>query len=67
MSDEANLLEAIRRQPADDLAWMALADCLEEEGQLDRAALLRLWRLVRAWPWDDKRRSRLEPKIAVPE
>lgn len=64
MSDEANLLEAIRRQPADDLAWLALGDCLEEAGQPDRASLLRLWRQARSLPWNDRRRRRLEPKIA---
>ncbi|MGL4555848.1 MAG: SUMF1/EgtB/PvdO family nonheme iron enzyme, partial [Gemmataceae bacterium] len=57
MSDGAILQEAIRRQPGDGLAWLALADWLEESGQPTRAGLLRLWLRVRAMPWADAARK----------
>jgi uncharacterized protein (TIGR02996 family) len=42
MDNEATLLSAIAADPADALAWRALADWLEEDGQPDRAELARL-------------------------
>src|SRR5262249_3901446 len=38
----SELLGAIEREPGDDLAWLALADCLEESGQDREAELVRL-------------------------
>jgi uncharacterized protein (TIGR02996 family) len=37
-----DLLEALHVEPADETAWLALADALEEIGQPDRAELTRL-------------------------
>jgi uncharacterized protein (TIGR02996 family) len=42
MLTEADLLTAIERGPGDALAWLALADWLEEAGQSERAELVRL-------------------------
>jgi uncharacterized protein (TIGR02996 family) len=53
MTQEDLLLAAIVREPGDDLAWLALADRLEEMGQAPRAELLRLTRRLRELPWDD--------------
>jgi uncharacterized protein (TIGR02996 family) len=64
MQDEAILHEAIRRDPGDKLAWLALADWLEENGQPDRAELLRLWRKTRTLPWDAATRRKPEREIA---
>jgi uncharacterized protein (TIGR02996 family) len=42
MDTEWTLLEALRADPADRACWLALGDWLEEDGQADRAELLRL-------------------------
>jgi uncharacterized protein (TIGR02996 family) len=42
METMAALLEALARSPGDGLGWLALADCLEEAGDTDRAELVRL-------------------------
>jgi uncharacterized protein (TIGR02996 family) len=42
MNTEEVLFRAIHDHPEDELAWRALADALEEQGQPDRAELLRL-------------------------
>jgi uncharacterized protein (TIGR02996 family) len=39
---ERALLAALHADPTDRACWLALADCLEELGQLDRAEVLRL-------------------------
>jgi uncharacterized protein (TIGR02996 family) len=44
---EATLLKAIAADPGDDAAWLALADCLEEQGQSQRAEVTRLNRELR--------------------
>jgi uncharacterized protein (TIGR02996 family) len=44
---EAALLQSLHDRPGDDVAWLALADCLEEQDQPDRAELLRLSRALR--------------------
>src|SRR5262249_40014205 len=36
------LIDAIHADPGDDTAWFAVADCLEEQGEPDRAELVRL-------------------------
>jgi uncharacterized protein (TIGR02996 family) len=53
------LLAAIVADPGDDLAWLALADCLEEQGRKREAELTRLreW-LRRAAPRTRGRRER---------
>jgi uncharacterized protein (TIGR02996 family) len=66
---ERVLLEAIHRDPADDLAWQALADWLEEQGD-GRAELVRLVRRLRVLPLRvgarrrrDNERSRVEARV----
>jgi uncharacterized protein (TIGR02996 family) len=46
MNPTAFLLQAITRDPADALAWLALADALEEQGETNQAILLRETRLL---------------------
>jgi uncharacterized protein (TIGR02996 family) len=62
MTSEQTLLQALHADPGDDTAWLALADCLEEQGQTERAELLRLHRAVRGLAWG-RRRHRLEARI----
>jgi uncharacterized protein (TIGR02996 family) len=50
MDTQSLLLQAIHAAPSDDLAWHALADFLEEQGQLARAELLRLDLALRRAP-----------------
>src|SRR4051794_39945262 len=64
MDDEASLLEAIRHDPGDALAWLALADRLEEAGQPDRAELSRLTRRACALAVDDPARPGVERRVA---
>src|SRR5262249_45083134 len=45
--NEETFLAALRDDPADELTWQALADWLEEDGQGERAELLRLTRQMR--------------------
>src|SRR4051812_34442776 len=65
MDDRETLLEAIRRDPSDSLAWLALADRLDEEGQPERAHLLRLTRRLQALAPDDPARRPLEAELAA--
>ncbi|MBY0228364.1 MAG: TIGR02996 domain-containing protein, partial [Gemmataceae bacterium] len=44
------LLAALRAAPGDELAWLALADGLEEAGQTARAELSRLTRRLLPLP-----------------
>jgi uncharacterized protein (TIGR02996 family) len=44
------LLQAICRDPGDDTAWLALADCLEEQGRTEQAELTRLHTALRHRP-----------------
>src|SRR5262249_7283183 len=48
--NEEAFLSALRDDPADEVTWHALADWLEEDGQADRAELLRLTRQLRLMP-----------------
>jgi uncharacterized protein (TIGR02996 family) len=54
-TDETVLLQAIHQAPGDDLAWQALGDRLEEQGQAERAELLRLTRLLAREPDGEQR------------
>jgi uncharacterized protein (TIGR02996 family) len=45
LDTEQALLQALHKDPRDAVTWSALADCLEEQGQAERAELLRLSRL----------------------
>ena len=47
MTDREKLLGAVAKEPGDDVAWLALADSLEEDGQMKHANLLRLTRQLR--------------------
>ncbi|MBY0229309.1 MAG: formylglycine-generating enzyme family protein [Gemmataceae bacterium] len=63
MTAEETLLEAIRRDPADDLAWLALADELEEEGRAGPAEVLRLSRRLQEMGWTDARRDSVQERL----
>jgi formylglycine-generating enzyme len=52
--NEDTFLAALRDSPADDVTWLALADWLDEDGQADRAELLRLTRRLRTLPPDQR-------------
>jgi uncharacterized protein (TIGR02996 family) len=47
MDTRTTLLQALHAHPADEMAWVALADCLEEEGESERAEVARLWLALR--------------------
>src|SRR5262249_11244088 len=53
----AVLLQALHADPADEAAWLALADALEEQGQAARAELVRAQRAVRPLPEGPERRA----------
>src|SRR4051794_5625941 len=63
MAAESDLLRAIECDPADDLAWLALADCLEEAGETDRAELVRLREWLRFADVADPRRGANERRL----
>src|SRR5437764_1574591 len=58
MNTQEVLLRVIHDHPDDELAWRALADHLEEQGQPDRAELLRLDLALREVGEDEKRPQR---------
>jgi uncharacterized protein (TIGR02996 family) len=55
MNPETILHAAIVRDPGDDLAWLALADWLEESGQEQRGELLRITRTLLTIRQDERR------------
>jgi uncharacterized protein (TIGR02996 family) len=57
---EQALLQALHADPCDLVTWAALADCLEERGEGERAELLRLSRLS---PAGKKARSAAEERV----
>ena len=57
MTDLQSLLNALHVTPEDPLAWLALADALEEEGRSELAAITRLTRSLLDHPDGGKRRS----------
>jgi uncharacterized protein (TIGR02996 family) len=59
MNTEAALLESLHAQPGDEVAWLALADWLEENDRQDQAELLRLHRTIRAASDDAPRQAAL--------
>jgi uncharacterized protein (TIGR02996 family) len=63
---EAAFLQALHADPSDETTWLALADWLEEDGQSERAELIRLVRRLRALPVmkRTKGRARLEERVA---
>src|SRR5262245_66070019 len=65
MTPDQVLHAAIVRDPTDDLAWLALADRLEETGQERRGELLRLTRTLHAMGHEDTRREATETRLCV--
>ncbi len=59
MDAEQVLLEAIRANPDDDLAYRALADRLEEQGEASRAEFMRLQSELARLPAKGRRRRKL--------
>src|SRR5262245_44782408 len=57
------LLTALHTDPADEVAWRALADALEELGQPDRAELLRLHRALRSPAGRPSSRQKAERRL----
>src|SRR5262245_43127523 len=58
MDSERALLAALHHHPADEAAWLALADALEESGEAQRAELLRLTRGLHTTPLGPGRQPR---------
>jgi uncharacterized protein (TIGR02996 family) len=63
---EEAFLQALHAEPNDETTWLALADWLEEDGQTERAELVRLVRRLRVLPVmrRDRERVRLENRVA---
>jgi uncharacterized protein (TIGR02996 family) len=63
---EAAFLQALHADPTDEATWLALADWLEDDGQVERAELVRLVRRLRTLPVmkRTKERARLEDRVA---
>jgi uncharacterized protein (TIGR02996 family) len=57
------MLRAIKLDPGDDTAWLALADALEEEGRAEEAELGRLRQQLRGLAPDDAERPRTEERM----
>jgi uncharacterized protein (TIGR02996 family) len=62
MDIEHAVLQAIHDNPRDETSWLVLADWLEENGQADRAEMLRLHRQLRTLQ-TDKERKPLEERF----
>src|SRR5262249_48948713 len=58
MNAERTLEEALHADPADEAAWLALADWLEEQGEAQRAELLRLRHALTRAPGGRDRQAR---------
>jgi uncharacterized protein (TIGR02996 family) len=63
MPSVAVLLSAIAADPSDDTVWLALADCLEEQGQIDSAELARLREWLRHAAHDHAERPQREARM----
>src|SRR5262249_34125546 len=65
--NEETFLSALHENPNDEVTWLALADWLEEDGQTQRAELVRLVRQLHALPavqvWRTKKRATLEARV----
>jgi uncharacterized protein (TIGR02996 family) len=62
MRVEQALMAAIHDSPGDETSWLVLADWLEEQGEADRAELLRLHRRLRDLD-EGRERERLEGRV----
>jgi uncharacterized protein (TIGR02996 family) len=58
--NEETFLSALHENPSDEVTWLALADWLEEDGQAERAELVRLVRRLRTLP-----AARRPPRVAL--
>jgi uncharacterized protein (TIGR02996 family) len=65
--NEETFLQTLLDDPNDEVTWSALADWLEEDGQSDRAELVRLVRQSRTLPLmkRTKQRTAVEKRIVV--
>ena len=65
--NEAAFLSVLHQSPGDGVAWLALADWLEEDGQADRAELIRALRRLRELPVmrRTRKRAELEKRLAA--
>ena len=65
MNEDA-FLSALRESPNDEVTWLALADWLDDQGQAERAELVRLVRRLRGVPVMRRTRDRvaLEDRVA---
>src|SRR3954447_9296145 len=63
MDPRGALLQSLHDDPADEVAWLALADALEEAGESPRAELLRLHRSLPRLRSGLKKRLGLEGHI----
>lgn len=63
---EDAFLQALHAEPNDETTWLALADWLEDDGQSERADLVRLVRTLRTLPVmkRSRERARLEKRVA---
>jgi uncharacterized protein (TIGR02996 family) len=63
---EAVFLAALHAEPNDEPTWLALADWLDEDGQADRAELVRLVRRLRPLPVMEvtPERAEMEDRVA---
>jgi uncharacterized protein (TIGR02996 family) len=63
---EAVFLAALHAEPNDEATWLALADWLDEDGQTDRAELVRLVRRLRPLPVMEvtPERAEMEARVA---
>ncbi len=62
-SQLSTLLGHLHDTPPEDLLWLAVADCLEEDGQRERAELLRHSRRIRGMDQADGSRLAAESRI----
>lgn len=65
--NEDTFLAALHEDPCDEVTWLALADWLEDDGQSDRAELVRLPRQLRTLPVmkRTKKRAALEDRLTA--
>ena len=64
---EAAFLQALHADPNDETTWLALADWLDEDGQAERAELVRLVRRLRTLPVMEVTPERAEMEARVAE
>ncbi|MBY0227820.1 MAG: SUMF1/EgtB/PvdO family nonheme iron enzyme [Gemmataceae bacterium] len=57
VTDLRSLLSCLAETPEDDLLWLAVADCLEEQGETPRAELVRSHRSLRGMEEGQKREA----------